>query len=228
MVKKYADLINLLDIKDVFSYKTSQKESSSGQGLIRNPSSVSLNSDNIEELSFIMYKFKESFYDLVYKFPRPNYLKDTCINNCIDFNIHRKFLPIFGSHSIEGIKVLLEKYLGVSNQFSITVRKNLIETLHRKIKDYYQMDHKAFIEQLIEQVLIRAYEMTLVEDDSHFRSVANAKKMEYIFDLIEMKYFIVNKLIDLVALSNDEKNVLKIVKIFEKVRKNFKQIFLKN
>ncbi|RNA11928.1 hypothetical protein BpHYR1_032478, partial [Brachionus plicatilis] len=216
LVKKYADLINLLDIKDVFSYKTSQKESSSGQTLFRNPSSASLNSDNLEELSFIMYKFKEAFYDLVYKFPRPNYLKDNCINNCVDFYLQRKFLPIFGPQSIEGIKNLLEKYLAVRNKFSIVVRKNLIEALHRKINEYFQMDHKSFIEQLVAQVLIAAYEITLVEEDSHFRSVPSAQKMDFIFDLFEMKYFVVTKLIELVNVSNDENNVLKIIKIFEK------------
>lgn len=211
MVRKYAELINLLDSKDVFSYKTGQIDSNSSQINLKN--SANLTSENLEELSFIMYKFKESFYDLVYNFPCPNYLKDHCINNCVDFYLNRKFLPIYGSQSIGGIKTLLEKYICLPNQFSIVVRKNLIDSIHRKIKEYFQMDHKSFIEQLIEHVLINAYENALVEDDSHFRSVINSK----ISDFFDMKHYIITKLIELVDLSNDENNVLKIIKIFEKV-----------
>lgn len=130
MIKKYADLLNLLDHKEVFSYKTSVNSgqiagttnynvgggsssisgggfNSSGMGsssllsgnqsssnhnhhqqqnqltslsqssLLRNPSSVGSNRGDCSEdnVTWIFQKFKQSFYDLVYKFPHANYLK---------------------------------------------------------------------------------------------------------------------------------------------------------
>lgn len=217
LIKKYADLLNLLDLKDVFSYKTTNKETTN-QSLLRNASSASLNKENIDESTLIFQKFKESFYDLVYKFPRANYLKDNCINNCIDFYLMRKFLPIYSSQSIDGIRTLLEKYLKIKNQYNITVRKFVIDVLHRKIKEYYNMDHKSFIEQLIKEVLLDMYEMVIVEDDSNYRSLShNVDKSMHVNDLFEMKYFIILKLIELINFCQDQENVLKIIKIFEKV-----------
>ncbi|CAF0862230.1 unnamed protein product [Brachionus calyciflorus] len=220
LIRKYADLLNLLDLKDVFTYKTSNKEnlnqSNSNQSLLRNASTASLNKENIDESTLIFLKFKESFYDLVYKFPpASNYLKDNCINNCIEFYLQRKFLPIYGSVSINGIKELLEKYLSIKNQFNINVRRYVVDALHRKIKEYFNIDQKSFVEQLVKEVVLNTYETTLVEDDSNYRN--NSDKSNVLIDLFEMKYFLILKLIDLIHLCQDEENNYKIIKIFDKV-----------
>lgn len=217
-------MLNLLDLKEVFSYKTSstQKDpqtttsSTSSTSLLRNSSSANLNKENLEEATWIFQKFKESFYELVYKFPRSNYLKENCINNCIEFYLLRKLLPLLGNVSISGIKDLLEKYLSVKNKHNITVRKFVIEALHKKLKDFFTLEQKHFAEEVIKEVLIPCYEKCLEEDDLYYRPLANSDPTSHV-DLFEMKYFIVVKLIDLTQLCLDEDNMLKIIKIFEKI-----------
>jgi hypothetical protein len=104
LIKKYADLLNFLDSKEVFSYKagsnvptgsqtgsvggsassaqmsynssfTSLTTLASNSLMQRNPSSANLNQGNLDEAAMIFHKFKDSFYELVYKFPYANYLK---------------------------------------------------------------------------------------------------------------------------------------------------------
>jgi hypothetical protein len=162
--RKYADLLNLLDSKEVFSYKTSSAATSTstsgvggggggvkveifspsvssvisvqanqitaasasssasslsggagagagGASVLRNPSNVNLTREsNIEDMTWIFQKFKQSFYEIIYKFSHANYLKDSCLNNCIDFYLNRKLLPRYGNESIKNLKELLEKY----------------------------------------------------------------------------------------------------------------------
>lgn len=92
--------MNLIDKKDVFSYKTSKEtgsggstnpqilnsshailNSKSGNSLysnVRNANNLSLQKDgNMDEASLVLQKFKESFLELIYKFPNPSYLKVT-------------------------------------------------------------------------------------------------------------------------------------------------------
>jgi hypothetical protein len=152
--RKYADLLNLLDSKEVFSYKTSSAATSTsttskveisspsvssvisvqanqitaasasssasslsggtgagGASVLRNSSNVNLTREsNIEDMTWIFQKFKQSFYEIIYKFSHANYLKDSCLNNCIDFYLNRKLLPRYGNESIKNLKELLEKY----------------------------------------------------------------------------------------------------------------------
>jgi hypothetical protein len=85
LIKKYAELLNLLDTKEVFSYKagssasscgsSGQQSSATGSVLQRNPSSANLNQASLDEAAVIFHKFKDSFYELVYRFPYANYLK---------------------------------------------------------------------------------------------------------------------------------------------------------
>lgn len=187
MIRKYADLLNLLDTKEVFSYKTSSSQSSSNtssSGTLSTSSSATplpttpqqqqnqlvsasatsfahprtmsmtattatkfsigssgsnialsggsnlAGGENLDDPTWIFYKFKSSFYELVYKFPHTAYLKvkliyqkhqqkrinmyfitqETCINNCIDFYLNLKLLPHYGNESIRKTKALLDKY----------------------------------------------------------------------------------------------------------------------
>jgi hypothetical protein len=104
LIKKYADLLNLLDIKEVFSYKAgcnvlTSSQSGVGGGQMshnssftslttlasnslmqRNPSSANLTAANLDEAAVIFHKFKDSFYELVYGFPYANYLKVTTLD----------------------------------------------------------------------------------------------------------------------------------------------------
>lgn len=118
IIRKYADLLNLLDTKEVFSYKTSsssqsqltagtsssqpplqqatsslpsaasasslysqtgQQQSTTSQLVSISTSSlhrnVAMSRENLDDPTWIFYKFKSSFYELVYKFPHANYLK---------------------------------------------------------------------------------------------------------------------------------------------------------
>ncbi len=36
--------------------------------------------------------------------------KETCINNCIDYLLHKKLLPCFDKNWLENTKVLVQKY----------------------------------------------------------------------------------------------------------------------
>lgn len=107
LIRLYAELLNMLDAKEVFSYKestassmayaapnqmlltpnasysslsslTTTMSSSSAHlasSLIRNPSSSNLNRESVDDTSYMFIKFKESFYELVYRFPYTSYLK---------------------------------------------------------------------------------------------------------------------------------------------------------
>ena len=142
----YADLLNLLDKKEVFSYKTtnfatkSDKEvsnlfSSSATSLLKN-SIV-----NNEDTAWIFNEFKETFYELVYKFPNIKYLKDSCVNNCVDYYLQRKLLPSYGTNnSVKGIKSLLEKYfllqVNINSRPNVAIRKFVCDMLHKKLNYY--------------------------------------------------------------------------------------------
>ena len=96
MIGKYAELLNLLDIKEVFSYKTSSNQSqiqTNSVPFIQLPTTQSTSNhfmtgsttpnqkpittarDNLDDPIWLFYKFKSSFYELVYKFPYAHLLK---------------------------------------------------------------------------------------------------------------------------------------------------------
>ncbi len=239
LVRKYADLLNLLDSKEVFAYKagsasqpisinTIPHNNSSGSlsslatnSLLRNSGSAQLNKDNLGEAAWTFQNFKDSFYELVYKFPNPVYLKDNCINNCIDYYLQKKLLPAFGVESLNGIKDLLEKYFSIKNKHTCFVRKFLIDTLHKRIKSFYQNDNSTFAHDLIGNILLPIFELSVEEDDLHYRSFVDQQQesnhLQIFTELFEMKNFIVMKLIELTDICHDENNLISIVKIFEKV-----------
>lgn len=100
---KYAELLNLLDQKEVFSYKTSSNQAQlttnpislaqqlggASQSPVSQLVSGSVSSiqqrpmlaaavaarENLDDPIWLFHKFKSSFYDLVYKFPHSHLLK---------------------------------------------------------------------------------------------------------------------------------------------------------
>ncbi len=108
---------------------------------------------NSEEISLIFQKFKESFYELVYRFPHTYYLTETCINNCIEYYLQRKLLPCFNQEAIKGIKMLLEKYFSIGQSQNIIVRKFVLDALVKKLHDYNKFDQKSFAVSLIKSLI---------------------------------------------------------------------------
>ena len=189
--------------------------SSSSSSLYKGASVTSASlKENMEETTLIFQEFKDSFYELIYKFPHTKYLKDNCINNCIDYYFQRKLLPCFGNESVKEIKVLLEKYFSIKKKHNLGVRKFLIEILHKKLKEYYKTDQKSFTEEVINNALLPICELSIDEDDEYYHSL---NSYESYTDLIEMKNFLVLKLIDLTNYCNSENTLLKIIKILEKI-----------
>jgi len=117
-----------LDKKDVFSYKTANS-SGAGAG---------------DELALSFQKFKESFNELVYRFPHTYYLTDACVNNCVEYYLQRKLLPCFSYQAIDGIKKLLEKYFSIQNCQNVFVRKFVLEALTKKLHEYNKFEQKSF------------------------------------------------------------------------------------
>lgn len=123
----------------------------------------------------------------------------------------------------------------------MSVRKFAVDVLHRKLKDYLSDDQKMFTvsqispiiklgnkflkinrskEEVIEMVLLPLFEEVILEEDAHYQSLKkNSQNQEWTayLDLFDVKSFIVNKLVDLQQMCNDERNILKIVQIYEKV-----------
>ena len=89
-------------------------------------------------------RFKESFHELVYKFPHTYYLTETCINNCIEFYLQRKCLPYFGGEAVDGVRMLLVKYFSVHQCQNMAVRKFMLEALSRKLHEYKKFDQQCF------------------------------------------------------------------------------------
>ena len=202
LIRKYAELLNLLDKKEVFAYKTSKQDTTAGQN---------------DDMTWLFQRFKESFYDLVYKFPFANkYLNQNCINNCIEFYFQRKLLPSFGKETIKQISIILDKYLNIKNRYSINVRKYIVETIHRRLKEYYGGDQKIFTQDIISQAILPLYERVIVEDDEYFHATEHNNDYS-VSDLIEMKYLLVTKLIELTFYCNIETSMLKIIRIFDKI-----------
>ena len=133
--------MNLLDKKEVFSYKTALTAGSLPPGATAHCLSASLSND---EISLMFQRFKESFHELVYKFPHTYYLTETCINNCIEYYLQRKCLPCFGGEGIEGVRMLLVKYFSVHQCQNMAVRKFMLEALSRKLHDYKKFDQQCF------------------------------------------------------------------------------------
>ncbi len=102
-----------------------------------------------DEISLIFQKFKESFYELVYKFPHIYYLTDSCINNCIDYYLQRKYLPCINQSAINGIKMILEKYFCIKNSQNIAVRKFVLDAVSKKLHEYKKNDQKSFAVNII-------------------------------------------------------------------------------
>jgi hypothetical protein len=247
LLRKYADLLNLLDKKDVFACKTavmkSELNSSSmssfsasnslmSQSMTKSFTQAQRDSTSSEESNILKFhKFQDVFYELVYKFPYANYLKDNCLNNCIDYYLQRKYLPYYGDDAINGINVLLEKYFSIQKQHSPIVRKFLIDSLHKRLKEFYDMDHIMFIQKVISEALLPTYEKCIQEDYTHFLNVlkssssatstqasvtVNSSSQQAYQELIEMKCFITNKLIELTQWHcNNEANMLKLISLFE-------------
>ncbi len=199
LIQKYADLLNLLDKKDVFNYKTGNDR---------------INSDDL-----ILQKFKENFHDLVYKFPFITYLSESCISNCIEYYLHRKLVPSQGKHAIKGIHQLIEKYFSIKNSKNCQVRKNLIDAVIRKLFDYNRTEYNTFIDDVIEQALLPCIEQSINGDNRYYRSMDtdNNESLRMHADLIDMKYFVISKLIELAPLCHYENNALKIIDIFSQI-----------
>ena len=206
LIQKYAELLNLLDKKDVFNYKTSNCHSTG------------------DEIAVNFQKFKESFYELVYKFPHTYYLTDSCINSCIEYYLQRKLLPYLNTEAIDGIKMLLEKYFLIKQCQNISVRKFVLEAVSKKLHDYNKYDQKMFAEDVIRIALLPLVEKSIDEDNQFYHSLdvqdgspPTPSIQQFHSDLIEIKYFIVSKLIELSNICVDETNIFKIVEIFERI-----------
>ena len=140
LIHKYAELLNLLDDKEVFAYKTpssvsvsvtspsaSAVTSKEASALTASPSThsfphlaaaasslgrdVSNSNSGGDEASWLIQRYKEIFYDVVYRFPHDKYLKERCLNNCIDYHLQRKLVPSLGNEAIVNIERVLWKYL---------------------------------------------------------------------------------------------------------------------
>ncbi len=132
LIHKYAELLNLLDEKEVFAYKTAaatntstpttplgSKESSQSPNPSSFPHFASSLSSSLtaastigsDEASWLIQRYKEIFYDVVYRFPHDKYLKERCLNNCVDYHIQRKLVPSLGNEAIVSIERVLWKYL---------------------------------------------------------------------------------------------------------------------
>jgi hypothetical protein len=199
LIKKYAELLNLLDKKDVFNYKTG------------------MSSD--DSLAVVLQKFRDSFSEIVFKFPHINYLSDACINNCVEYYLSRKFLPSHGKHSIKGISQLIEKYFCIKNSKNCQVRKNAIDAVCRKLFDYNRIEYKTFIDDVIQQALLVCIEKSIDEDNKYYRSMDYDHAASVIMhsDLVEIKSFLINKLIEIAPLCHYEENILKILDIFKHI-----------
>lgn len=206
LIQKYAELLNLLDKKDVFNFKTSNS-------IVPG-----------DEIALNFQKFKESFYELVYRFPHTYYLTEQCINSCIEYYLQRKLLPHLNTEAIDGIKMLLEKYLWIKQCQNISVRKFVFEALNKKLHDYNKFDQKIFAEDVIRLALLPLVEKSIDEDNQFYRSLdvqdgspPTPSIQQFHSDLIEIKYFIVSKLIDISNICIDETSIFRIVQIFEKI-----------
>lgn len=224
LIQKYAELLNLLDKKDVFSYKTSNTAIQP----LQTPSSGALSPGSScligDEIAFNFQKFKESFYELVFKFPHTYYLTESCINNCIEFYLQRKLLPCYNLEAVSGIKQLLEKYFRINQCHNIVVRKFVLDTLSKKLHDYKKFDQKLFAEDIIRLALLPICDESIEEDDKFYHSLDNSNGspptpsvQQFHSDLVEMKYFIVTKLTELAQICVDENSVFKIISIFERI-----------
>ena len=225
LMQNYADLLNLLDKKEVFSYKTtnfatkSDKEvsnlfSSSATSLLKN------SIINNEDTAWIFNEFKETFYELVYKFPNFKYLKDSCVNNCVDYYLQRKLLPSYGTNnSVKGIKSLLEKYfllqVNINSRPNVAIRKFVCDLLHKKLNYYFTTDQSTFAEDVICNALLPVYEQMLDGDLVYYRHL-NSFDL-YLSEYIEMKYFCTLKLIEISSSTKSEKTLLKTVQLLNKI-----------
>lgn len=75
---------------------------------------------------------------------------------------------------------------------------------------------------MIKHALLPSYEASIVEDDAYYKQLAansdNNSDPSVFVELLEMKSFIAQKLIELTQICQDEENMLKIISLFEKVR----------
>lgn len=72
-------------------------------------------------------------------------------------------------------------------------------------------------EDVIKHALLPLYEASVEEDDSYYRTASDLDPVQASIELVEMKSFVVQKLIELTNLCRDEDNLLKIISLFEKV-----------
>ena len=212
LVQSYADLLNLLDKKEVFSYKTAPPSKENKE------QTASLLKANAEDTGYIFNEYKETFYELVYSFPNAKYLRDSCVNNCIDYYLQKKHVPCFGTQqSVKGIRCLLAKYFCVTaaGKQSVAVRRFVCELLQKKLAYYAKTDQSTFAEDVMQFALVPAYESYVDDDWAFFNSRGEAQYAcnEY----VDMKYFVVSKLIELSASTKREDTLLKIVHILDRL-----------
>ncbi len=226
LIQNYAELLNLLDKKEVFSYKTSSNFPTKSDKEVSNLFSSSATSllknsmVNNEDTAGIFNEFKETFYELIYKFPNFKYLKESCVNNCVDYYLQRKLLPSYGTNnSVKGIKSLLEKYflihVNCNSKPNVTTLKYLSDLLHKMLNYYFTTDQSTFAEEVICNALLPVYEQMLDEDLIYYRQINNFDL--YFSEYMEMKYFCTLKLIELSSSTRNEKTLLKIVQLINKI-----------
>lgn len=165
--------MNLLDKKDVFSYKTNNATpgplsppGSSGQQHSQSQSPMTS-----EEMALNFQKFKETFYELVYKFPHIHYLTETCVNKCIEFYLLHKLRPCFNEEAMQGIRSLLDKFYCIKQCQNLIVRKFVLGTLTKKLFDYNKYDQKFFAEDVVKKALLPVCEQSLSEDNTFYHSL---------------------------------------------------------
>lgn len=229
LIQPYAELLNLLDKKDVFNYKTSSSTGAVGGSGGNINSSNSISTSNVPTTSnatddgnaVVLQKFKDNFHTLVYNFPHISYLNDSCINNCIDYYLGRKLLPTHGKNSIHGIKQLIERYFLIKQNkpIKLEIRKNILELACKKLFDYNRIEYKTFIDDVIQQAILPCIERSISEDNIYYHGFDNdpVNLVQMHSELVEIKSFVVNKLIELSSLCHYEENILKIVGIYQQI-----------
>lgn len=124
-----------------------------------------------DEMAANFQKFKESFYELVYKFPHIHYLTEACVNKCIEFYLLHKLRPCFNLEAIEGIRSLLDKFYDIKQCQNLIVRKFVLGTLTKKLHEYNKYDQKFFAEDVIRRALLPVCELSLSDDYAFYHSL---------------------------------------------------------
>jgi len=107
-------------------------------------------------------------------------------------------VPSQGKHALKGLHQLIEKYYSIKNSRNCQVRKNVIDAVNRKLFDYNRAEYKTFIDDVIEQALLPCIEQSITSDNRYYRSmdVENNNNSNLHADLIDMKYFVICKLLN--------------------------------